>query len=413
MRSSKKVRALFIVGAVVLQTGCAEKVSDKVDNKYNIAAKTLSEPVDKVMGANNKLAFKMLKQTYTDNKGKNSILSPISVSTLMALSQNSATGDTKKEMLKALELTGIDDKTINESYKSIIANFNSVQDINIKMANLLWINKGINLKEDFSNTGKQYYEAEINSVDFNKSKTVNTINQWVSDRTAGKIKKIVDKFDGGTLMALINTVYFKGDWFTPFDSIFTEKMGFNTGDGSIKMVDMMQSTGSVDYLKGQDFKAIRMPYTNQDFGMYIFLPEQGSSVDKLINDMSFDNWNMWAKNFTESRVEVKIPKFHVEFQQQLNDMMKSFGMKAAFGSSADFSKASDFKGFFISSILQKCYVDVDEKGTEAAAVTSEMKCGSAPIKDKPEEFIADRPFIFAIADKKTGYIMFTGVIESP
>lgn len=413
MVNFKKLIVLFLAAVMAMEAGCAGKASTKVENKYTIEAKALVIPVDKVSSANNELSFKMLKETYKSYSDKNTVISPLSLSTIMALSQNSASGTTREEMLKALELSGIDDKTINEDYKNIIANFNSIKDINIKMANSIWFDKTITLKKEFSSIGQDCYEAEINSVDFGKSKTVNTINQWISDHTAGKIKKIGDHFDKDTVMALINTIYFKGDWFTPFESELTSKQSFKIGDGSTKEVDMMRNNLTLEYLKGDDFKAIRMPYVDQNFGMYIFLPDESSSVKELMKNMSADNWDKWSKEFNEDKVVVQIPKFHIEFDQELNEMLKSFGMESAFTEGADFSKASDSSKLYISKVLQKGYIDVGEKGTEAAAVTAVMMDGAAPMQEKPKEFIADRPFVYAIADKKTGYIIFIGVVENP
>lgn len=409
----KKYISVLLVLTTIMGTGCSLRKAGKVENKYTIQAKELSSPVDKLSGANNKAAFKFLNEMIKSNNKENIIISPLSLHTVLALIQNGASGQTKEEMLQALEMKGFDDNTVNESYKSIIAHYNNLKSLEVKMGNSIWMNKGLQVREDFKNTGKNFYEAEINTVDFSKSSAVETINKWISNQTAGKIKKIVDKFDDDTAMALINTVYFKGKWSKPFIEGRTSKQKFTSSDGSVKEVDMMREQLGVDYLKGEGFQAVRLPYEDSNFGMYVFLPDKESSVDALLKDMSFDKWNSWLSKFAKQQVQVQLPKFKVEFEEELNDMLKSFGMKSAFTDNADFSKISDKHSLFIKLVKQKCYIDVNEAGTEAAAVTAVVLEQTSAPADKPIEFKADRPFIYAIADKKTGMILFMGVIERP
>ncbi|MDP4089743.1 MAG: serpin family protein [Bacillota bacterium] len=407
MKSHRKL-ALIALGLMMAVTqGCSEKVK----NKYNIEPMALTDPVDKISAANNKTAFKMLDATLNANKGQNVVISPLSLSTVLAMTQNGAAGATREEMLKALEMTGLNEKDINEQYKKIIANFNSIEALKIKMSNSIWIQKGFDVKETFINTGKDYYEAEISNVDFSKEKAADTINIWISDHTAGKIKKITDKFDSNTAMVLVNTVYFKGDWLSPFESTSTQKKMFTSSDGSQKDVDMMQDSMTVDFFKENNFEAIRLPYKDQDFGMYVLLPDKGTDVKALIGELSSDNWNRWKAGLSEEQVFIGIPKLHIEFEQKLNDMLKSFGMKAAFNDGADFSGINP-EDLYISLVKQKCYIDVDEKGTEAAAATVVSVDTTAAIVN-PREFIADRPFVFIMEDRKTGLISFMGIVEKP
>lgn len=409
----KKYISILLASIIIIGTGCSLRKPGKIESKYTIQAKELTSPVDKISGANNKLAVKFLNEMVKSHKNENIVISPLSLNTVLSLTQNGASGKTKEEMLLSLEMHGFDDSSINESYKSIIAHYNSLKSIEVKMGNSIWMNKGLQVREDFKSIGRNYYEAETNTVDFSKNSAMETINKWISNQTAGKIKKIVDRFDGDTSMALINTVYFKGKWSNPFTERNTSKQKFTSSDGSVKEVDMMKEQMGIDYLKGEGFQAVRLPYEDDNLGMYIFLPDKESNVDTLLKDMSFDNWNSWLSKLARKQALIQLPKFKIEFEEELNGMLKTFGMKSAFTDKADFSKMSDKHSLYIDLVKQKCYIDVNEAGTEAAAVTAVTMKATSAVIDKPIDFKADRPFIYAITDKKTGMILFMGKIEKP
>jgi serine protease inhibitor len=410
MRRWKVITVLAIAVVIITNIGCAGKKPIETYNIHKIEAKPLASPVDKISVANNKLAFKFLNATIKSNAKDDIVISPLSLTTVLALTQNGAAGNTKEEMLKVLELKGCDNNTINESYKNIIANFNSLKGIETKMADSVWIKKGLQVKEEVKNIGRNYFEADVNEVDFSKKETIDTINNWVSERTAGKIKKIMDSTDD-TAMALINTLYFKGKWREPFNDRFTSKQNFTSSEGDVKKIDMMSGRLEVEYLRGSNFEAVRLPYEDNNFGMYIFLPSRGTNINAFMKDMNYDSWNKYMNEFTSKQVMVKLPRFKIEYEQKLNDMLSGMGMKAAFQDNADFSNITDKKNLYISMVKQKCYIDVNEAGTEAAAATIvEMKVTSMII-DHPIEFTADRPFMYAIADKKTGLLMFMGKFE--
>jgi serpin B len=403
---------IAIVLIIMTAAGCSLKKPAEIKSKYTIQAKELTSSVDKISSANNKVAFKFLSETLKTNNKENVIISPLSLSTILALTQNGAVRNTKEEMLKALELQGLDDSTINESYRNIIAHFNSLKGIETKIGDSIWIRKNADVKKELISVGKNYYEAEINEVDFTKKNTVDAVNKWVSGRTAGKINKMMDSFEDDTYMTIINTVYFKGKWNNPFTERSTSKQKFTSSDGSIKDVDMMKETMGIDYMKNTNFQAVRIPYEDQNFGMYVFLPSKDSSVDKLTNEMTMENWNKWINEFKKTQVQVSLPKFKIEFEEELNSMLKGFGMKDAFDGTANFSNITDKTNLYIDLVKQKSYIDVNEAGTEAASATAVvMKAVSAPLD--PTQFTVDRPFIYAIADKKTGLIIFMGKVEKP
>jgi serpin B len=411
MSKLKGIVALLLVSAIAAACiGCGMKKDNLIKNEYTIKAKELDSNIKNISNANNKVAFKFLNYEIQTHNNKNIVISPLSLNTVLAMTQNGAANKTKEEILSALELNGINDSIINENYQKIIANFNSLKSVNVKMADSIWIQKNIKLRDDFKSIGRDNYEAEIYNVDFNKSTTVDAINNWVSDKTAGKIKKLNTNLDNVT-MVLINTIYFKGKWAESFIEKNTTKEVFNLSDGSMVNVDMMRGLLSVDYLKGKDFSAVRLPYEDNNFGFYIFLPDKGSSTEKLIESMTYDNWEKWTNDFKRAEVNIKLPKIKIEYEDELNKMLQGFGMKDAFNVRADFSKMTVNGGQYIDLVKQKCYIDVNEAGAEAAAATEVvMKAG---IVANPIAFTADKPFIYAIADKKTGLIIFMGKVEKP
>lgn len=409
----KKVKigiAFFLIGIIGISTGCSMSNSKITEKDFVIEAKALTEPANNISEANNKVAFKMLQETINNNENKNTIISPISMNTILSLTQNGAAGETKEEMKNALELGKEEDNTINESYKNIIANYNSLESIELKMANSVWIQQGLQVEENFKDIGREKYEAKIQNVDFSKKSTLKTINRWIEEHTKGKIKKIVDSFDG-TAMALINSVYFKGKWAKQFKENMTSKRAFTNRDGKVKNVDMMRETLFVEYSNGNTFESIRLPYEDENFGMYILLPNEESNIEEMMKEVNFNNWNKWTEKATEKDIEVQLPKFKIEFEQELNEMLQGFGMKKAFGGDADFSNLSKEQDLFISLVKQKCYIDVSEGGTEAAAVTAVMLEKSAMKIEEVPQFIVDRPFVYAIADTNTGLILFMGTVN--
>jgi serine protease inhibitor len=420
MKRFKVLLAVALASMVALTSACVNKNTPEGERRnqgnssYTIQAKELDVPVDKISSSNNKVAFKFLNEAAKEKD--NVVFSPLSMNTILSLTQNGASGKTKEEMLQALEMKGYEDKTINEGYKNIIAHFNSLQNVEVNLGNSIWITEGAPVRQEFKDVGKDFYEAHAKEVNFLKPKTVDMINEWISGKTAGKIKKIVDSFDEDTYMALINTVYFKGAWGKPFGNVpgdDKQARTFTLSDSSIKEVDTMNGLIEAEYLKGDKFSAVRIPYKDNNFGMYIFLPNKGSSVDSLVEDMNYDNWNQWMKGFEEKSVIVRMPKFKIEYEKELNTMLQGFGMVSAFNGNADFSKITQKDKIYISLVKQKAYIDVNENGTEAAAATGVIMEKTSIMVDEPIEFTADRPFVFAIADKKTGLIMFMGKVENP
>ena len=255
----------------------------------------------------------------------------------------------------------------------------------------------------------------MSGLDFNKPEASDIINGWVNQKTNGKIEKIVDDvINPLTMMFLINAIYFKGTWTYEFDESQTQDDTFTLPDGSKKPCRMMTQESEFQYFENEAFQAIDLPYGDGDFRMTIFLPRREKNVDSLIAELNQENWNRWINSFSKQELTLQLPKFTLEYEIKLNDVLKALGMEIAFSpSQADFTKMYRKEevglNLYISEVKHKTYVEVNEEGTEAAAVTSvEMTLKAAGLLMR-----VDRPFIFAIRENHSGTILFIGKIVEP
>jgi serpin B len=395
------------------------------DDTDTMTIKTIDINEDSsVIQGNNNFAFNLMKQLTNKDKDKNIIISPLSISTILAETQNGANGQTKDEILSAIGLKNIDDKSINEQYYNALNYYNNLKQFNsstyemsylarLTVADSIWVNKNLSLNKSFAYTSKKYYNAEVNSVNFGIPDTVNTINQWVDRNTDGQIKQIINNVDDSEKAILINAIRFKGTWESEFSPNNTKEEDFTLSSGEKVKIDTMQKTITNNYLKGENFQSIRLPYYG-GLEMDLFLPNKGVSVNDFMGEATKENFDKWIKEFSIADVNMKIPKFKLEYENgNMKDVLKNLGMQQAFDPEKS-NLDGISKNTFISDIIHKTCISVDEKGTEAAAVTVEVAPTSAtPVEHEKVDFVVDRPFVFAIRDCKTGAIIFIGKIENP
>jgi serpin B len=240
------------------------------------------------------------------------------------------------------------------------------------------------------------------------------MNAWASEKTHGRIKRIADGLiNEQTALFLANAIYFKGKWLVPFDVKSTMDRPFHLQSGQQKKIPMMDREGLFAYLRAVGYQAVRLEYQDWNLAMYVFLPDVGSSPGKILNRMSGDTWDHVTKpGFNERQGRVVLPRFRLEYGVEMEGYLRALGIKAAFGK-ADFSGISSGR-LFISAVRQRTFVQVNEEGTEAAAVTGvPMDSGIEENPPKPFEMIVDRPFLFLIEDQRTGIILFTGIVYDP
>lgn len=373
---------------------------------------------DRLHAATSRFAFKLYNQLLKERGNKNTFVSPASVMLSLAMTYNGAEGTTRQAMAQALEIEGMSLDDVNRAFadlKSALAPTDPK--IQIKIANSLWARNGFALKPAFIKRNKDYYEAEIASLNFAAPTASQTINSWVNKNTDGKIEKIVDQISPDTVLFLINALYFKGQWQFEFKKENTKPDDFKLPGGEQKKLPMMSQSGTYQYYKGKDFQAVALPYGKGSVSMYVFLPDEQTSLDQFERNLTPENWDMWMKNFIFTPGDLMLPRFKVEWESNLNDVLKALGMAEAFDPDrADFSQIAELNGnrLFISEVKQKTWAEVNEEGTVAAAVTS-VGVSVASVQQPREKFFmkVDRPFFFAIRDNLTGALLFMGSIANP
>jgi serpin B len=371
----------------------------------------------RLTSANTSFGLKLYGEVLKQSQGKNVFISGSSVALALAMAYNGAEAETKQAMARALELPGVSEQEINQAFRDLNAALaNPDPKVELQIANSLWGRKGVNFKADFIQRTKDYYNAEVTELNFLDPSAPQRINGWVKDKTKGRIDSIVDQLSPDAILYLINAIYFKGKWSAEFEKAKTKDDAFTLADGRQKQHPMMNQSGNYRYLEGNGFQAVSLPYGGKRVSMYVFLPAKGSSLDAFHKALTPENWEKWMKEFRETPGDIALPRFKMEFEAELNDALKALGMGLAFDPSrANFSRmAQVVETIYINKVKHKSFVEVNEEGTEAAAVTSvEMRTTS--IQQPRERFSmkVDRPFFFAIRDNQTGAVLFMGSILDP
>lgn len=363
--------------------------------------------------ATERFDFKLFK-LCTRGKNDNVVVSPFSVSAALSMTANGAAGKTRDEMRATLGLQGTDEES-NKRFKELTASLlkvNPVSELNI--ANALFAKAGFKIKPDFIAANQNYFGAKVETLDFAKPETVQIINDWVKEQTKGKIPTIVENIAPDVFLYLVNAVYFKGDWLKEFDKAASQTEDFRAPGGK-QSVTMMHRSEKMRYLEGENFQAVALPYKDNRLEMRVFLPAEKTDVHAFIDSLTNENWKKWSTGFEEREGHLGLPRFKIEYKTELKDVLVQAGMPCAFADDcADFSRMVDDPAV-ISRVLHKTFIEVNEKGTEAAAVTAvEMRATSAMIDPVPPfEMICDRPFVIVIRDAETDTNLFVGLIASP
>lgn len=387
------------------------------ENKNNQNNNSNNSSLDKdkisseIIGRNTGFAFSLFKQLNNEDKEQNIFISPLSISTALSMTYQGAATTTKDAMAKALGYSGIEDSRLKESYQNLIPYLNQLDEkIELNISNSVWVREGEEIKEDFLTANKDVFKASVTPLDFSAGNAAGRINQWISDATNKKIDKMIDSpIPSDIIMYLINAIYFKGDWAEQFDSKNTFKTQFHAGNGGSDEVMMMSRTGKVGYGQGDNFQAVRLPYGTGKAAMYCVLPGKNQTINDFIAGMDAERWQTIKNSIAErDEVRLQLPRFKLEYGiKNLNSSLTALGMGEAFTDKADFSGIRE--DVCISRVLHKAVIEVNEEGSEAAAATAvEMKLTAAP---QPLSFIADRPFLFVIADDETGTILFMGKLS--
>jgi serpin B len=366
-----------------------------------------------VIGASNAFGWDLAARVFAEDPRPNVVLSPLSASMALGMTLNGAEGTTFEAMRTALGFSGMTREAINGAYRDLIDLLEDLDpQVRFEIANAIWANEGVPFHQAFFQAVLAAFDARAESRDFADPATLAAINDWVEDNTGGLIDSIVDQLDPALVMLLVNAIYFDGAWTTQFDSSDTRAQAFTRPDGSTVQVDMMtMDDPEVLAGGGADYAAVELPYGGEAFSMVVVLPQGATSARDFAAALDADAWDAIVEGLGAGNLALLgLPKFTLTYDTYLNDALQAMGMSVAFGPGADFTAMSPIGDeLCISFVRQKTFIQVDERGTRAAAVTAV----GISVTSLPPSFVADRPFLFAIRERLTGTILFVGLVEDP
>jgi serpin B len=421
MRAASGVQfaaTVFFAVVPLLVTGCNPRTHSGLPPGPRFLPRSGPKVDARLVTANTAFGLKLFEQLRGKQPKDNVFISPASVVLALAMTYNGAAGDTQQAMAKTLELGAMTPADVNAANRALTDNLgNSDIGATLTIADSLWANKGDEFSDTFVATNKRFYDAELATLDFHDPRSAQTINDWTSKKTGGKIPQIVDSEQlGGWDFVLINAVYFSGQWLHEFDPSKTKDMPFTLLDGSPKQLPMMTRSGKYMHLKAEGFEAIRLPYGDQGLAMYVFLPDKNSSLAAFCGALTAQQWDARLKQFDEGEGSITLPRFRIEYAATLNAALTALGMGIAFDPHrADFGPLEKQPGaLWIDEVLHKTVLEVDEKGTRAAAATAvSLTKGAMKAPSAPFNMVVDRPFLCAICDDQTKAILFVGAIVDP
>jgi serpin B len=410
------MRALQLFSAAVLAAalaGCESVAGSGDDAPLAKLPRPLTASEQALIGASNQFAFGLLREASRADTASNVFLSPLSASMALGMTMNGARGPTFDGMRSALGFGAMQPAEINASYRTLIDLLLGLdKGVDMRLANSIWVDRAFPLHDAFVQSSLQSFDAKVSTLDFADPASVGPINAWVSAATNGKITKLMDRIDPDLVMYLINAVYFKGTWTQQFDPKMTSPTPFFRAGGRQHPVQMMHlPNAEIRSLESPEVQIADLAYSRGAFSMTLLLPPQGQELEAWAGKITDAQWQGWMGQLRETRMDVYLPRFRLEYEQILNGTLKSLGMQTAFDEgAADFSGMSPLGAdLFVSEVKQKTFLEVNEKGTEAAAATS---VGIGPTS-APPSFTANRPFMLVIRERLSGTILFVGLIGAP
>jgi serpin B len=389
-------------------------------------------PQQALVAATTQFAVRLYGDLVQRREGVNTFLSPLSVALALSMAYAGASGETALAMANALHFHGMSQDEVARQAGGLIQQLHALDGagnnqaasmagrsdpISLRIANALFVNKQIAFRQDYVASCRQLYQAYLEQLDFGAPSAGTTIDRWVSEQTRGKITNIAGSLDPRMVAVLINAIYFKAPWRYPFLEQLTTDQPFHLLDGTQKRVRMMSNDDRYLYRRADNFEIVGLPFgARGDVTMLVFLPSKHSSLNELQRIIVATDPAVWAQwGLRETKVRLKLPRFRIEFDTALNASLAALGMQQAFEPGrADFSGMIESKRqFYISEVRHKTYIDVNEKGAEAAAATSVKMALASFMPERPIEVVVDRPFICAIQDRKTNALLFVGSIVNP
>jgi serpin B len=399
---------IWAAGGFLLSTSASEKKPDFPLTDVNA-----------VVSGNNEFAIELYKKIANDpNKIENLFFSPYSISTAIAMTYASARGNTEKQMAEVLHFNLPQEQLhpVFSSLEKVLNEQGKKGAFELTVANALWGQKGYKFLDSFTDLVNKNYSTGLNKVDFAKDSegARQTINKWVEEKTKNKIKELIkpDILTGLTRLVLTNTIYFKGKWQYEFDKKDTKEALFHITAQNSVTVPMMYIKKEFKYGGDESGQILEIGYKGEDLSMIVLLPKEIEGISKIEKSLTAENLDKWLGKLRKQEVRVYFPRFKMTSEFDLLKVLSKMGMPDAFNDlKADFSGMNGGKDLYISNVLHKAFVEVNEEGTEAAASTAVVMALKGVAK--PTIFRADHPFIYIIRDNITGSILFMGKVCDP
>jgi serpin B len=403
------------IPVVVLLAAFAVALVESRATASDMAAAEPAAPTGAVVQGNNAFALALYAKLREEEKD-NLFVSPYSISTALAMTYAGAKGETAAEMAEVLHFT-VPQEQLHPAFAALAAKLHGdikKEGYQLRIANRLWGQAGSHFLPAFLQTTRDCYRAELAQVDFARSTEAvrKTINTWIEEKTEKKIKDLIARgvLSPTTQLVLTNAIYFKGDWQRKFEAKSTRDAPFLLTPQKKVMAPMMRQTGRFAYGVAGEVQVLELPYVGKDLSMLVLLPKKIDGLADLEKKLSVKALAAWTSDLREQKVKVELPKFKMTSSFRLEKVLRSMGMPLAFSGEADFSGMTGKRELFISAVIHKAFVDVNEEGTEAAAATAVVM--RAPSPPNPT-FRADHPFLFLIRDNRTESILFLGRMMNP
>lgn len=371
-------------------------------------------PEQKALAAvGNDFSFRFLKHIDTADQG-DWFVSPVSLQYLLGVILNGAKGATADEVAGTLGLKASDLEALNE-YNEMMLNAIPRLDkaTKISIGNAVFVNKDYPINKQYKNCVEKLYDAEVRNLDFrNEKASLRAINGWCDKQTNGMIPSVLEKVDPAMFAYLLNALYFKGTWMYPFSQSSTEQRPFRLENGKEKKAWMMMKERKFSYGENDLCQRVRLPYGDGTFAMYVLLPKEGHTVAEVIASLEGSSWNeLRSRMHSDTKINLWLPRFEIKYHIELNDILAEMGMPGSFKPGANFTLMSPFADR-LDFVMQDAVIKVDEKGTEAAAVTTAGMLGATAIPEPPRiiNFHCDHPFLYMIVEQHTGSVLFAGEI---
>lgn len=397
--------------SVGMLTSCSEDEPVTPNVKYNPGTIKLTTAQQTQVENSNEFAWKFFKEV-SKGEQQDVFVSPLSVTYALGMLANGAVGDTQKEILEGLEFrSGKVDDINSLCHQLMIESPKLDKSTKVSIANAVVANKNKPLQPDFKNVVEKQYQALVTNQDFSSPATLSFINLWASELTHGMVPQLLDRVHPDAVTYLLNALYFKGIWYRQFDKKRTQQESFTQADGKKLTVKMMHQKERFFAAENDNYQTVVLPYGNGSYEMVVLLPREGKDLSSLLQTMDAKKWKDNLKKTYSSEVDLKLPRFTSAYTRELNDVLKLLGMNTMFErGKADLTKMSKAKAF-VSMVLQKAKIEVDEEGSKAAAVTVVETLDAAAPPSRPIMFHANRPFMYAIVEHSTGTIFFMGTYQ--